>query len=84
MASDDYSLAVWKACEHCEGTGKLGSVSGVVPHPCGICRGYGKCPTFVPLKEIMLVIDQYKGFDVSTFTNTIAAIQQWLERQEGT
>lgn len=83
MSAEDYSLAVWKDCEHCGGIGKLDSSHSVGSYVCGVCKGHGKCPTFIPLEKILFVIEAQGNMSIARSPETVTAIQQWLQRQKG-
>lgn len=83
MDIEDYSLAVWKKCDHCKGVGKLESHYRVDRYTCGICKGYGKVPTFIPLEKIMLVIESQGNMSIVRPPETVTAIRQWMKRQGG-
>lgn len=81
MATDAYSLAVWKDCEECRGTASDGFDPDMNARPCPACNGHGKTPTFIPLSEIETHHDASQP-EIKSITLTITALQEWLERQE--
>ncbi len=84
MDPNDYSVSVWKDCEKCSGSGQQKNVliDGVFWEDCKHCKGYGKRPTFIPLSEVILAVSKHQGVFVGSQTDTVAALNQWLLRQE--
>jgi len=83
MKIDELSLAVWKDCETCKGTGKItasfmyteADKSGRLVVNCSSCSGFGKRPVaFIPLLEL-------EG-DHRFTSKTSMDIQRWLDKQE--
>lgn len=73
MTTDEMHLAVWRDCSDCNGTGR-----GLTDRVCWLCHGLGKRPTFIPLDEIVIALDNYSPNNKSA-PSTILAILEWLK-----
>lgn len=73
----DYSVAVWKDCEKCKGSGtqKNHLIDGTFWEDCDKCKGDGKRPTFISLRDVTFT---HKGPQ----PDMVTALSQWLIKRE--